>query len=90
MGGESFLEKLKTLLGGTSSSGTPPMGRTAPNEVPPWEVPISGGAPMPMASPSPEPPPAPSMQDDVDMQVKRLMRQRDIAKRLIPEQTWNR
>ena len=88
MGGEGFMEKLKMLLMGSGGSTAP---AEPTSDIPPWETPIGPPPmprrPMPSTSPSPEPM---GMQDDIASQVQALQRQRDIAKRLIPQDIWNK
>jgi hypothetical protein len=80
-----FLEKLKALLMGSQ-------GPTAPsqttNEGKPWEDPSL--SPPPRPAPSPSPTPGPEELDPIGAQVRQLVKQREIEKRLIPESSWNR
>lgn len=79
-----FMEKLKAMIMGSQP---PPQ---APPQGNPWEDPsLSGGLPRPSPAP-PQMAPAMGPQDDIERQVQMLQKQRDIAKRFIPEGTWNR
>jgi len=83
-----FLEKLKALLSGTSSTGTPPQGRTAPNEPQgnPWDVPINGGPQMPTpAAPTPVAAAPTSSIEDAVAQAVALQKQREKVKMLAPD-----
>lgn len=88
MGGESFFDKIKMLLSG---GGGEPVPEPTPMPGKPWEQPMMGQPmmerPMPMASPSPPPVGPPG--SDIEMQVRNLIKQREIAKRLAPEGAWN-
>ena len=88
-----FLEKLKMLLGGKAKEPAP-----AP-EGKPWETPLSTVPGVPMhrmpdgsmmeGASHPAGGPAGSG-NDIDAQVQRLMMQREIAKRLLPQEIWNK
>jgi hypothetical protein len=93
-----FFEKLKQMLMGSPSP--------APSPEPtgkPWERPLSpemtpgfhrmpGGPLMPDAAmqPPPEAPAAPQGQEAIGRQIEQLLKQREVAKKFIPEGTWNR
>ena len=90
MGGEGgFLDKLKMMLGGGGQAPPPPAPTGNPWDDPSLAPPthqMPGGQMMPGAQhPGPMASPAPGMQDDITAQVQALMRQREIAKRLLPE-----
>jgi hypothetical protein len=93
MGGEGgFLDKLRQMMMGSRPPTAPPQ---AMPEGKPWEDPslappmhqMPGSQMMPGAQ---HPGPMPTGQDDITAQVQQLMKQREIAKRLIPEQGWNK
>lgn len=80
-----FFEKIKQLLGGGGEAPPPPQPGGNP-----WDVPLSGTPAVPRANPMAAPAAPRAGQSDIDEQVRRLLLQREIAKGLLPEQTWNR
>ena len=76
MADQSFIDKLKMLL---SSPGTVSGAGSAPGSA------MDAMAPAPMPSPMPQTGP-----DEAMALAMKLMKQREVAKRLLPEQSWNK
>jgi hypothetical protein len=92
------IEQIKQAIMAAMGRGQQPQPQATPeppalNEAEPWNspslVPPPGPRPQIMGAqaepPAPEPPP-----DPIGSQVRELMRQREIAQRLVPERMWNR
>lgn len=79
-----FLSKLKALFSGGEAPPAPP----EVNPDRPWDSEMFQQEAQPMPQEATAPPMEP--QDDIGKQVAALTRQREIAKRLVPERAWNR